>query len=134
LSISDVRAQGAFDGRDVRASKQVHVNHQRIQLVKAHAVGVARGQRINLLVGREATCRKPAEEAHHRQIYLAVAAVDGRVDETRGTSFVGVQIAAPEVTVKPRRRLDGPDQLREASEKPLEVTLHAGRRQAAVDC
>ena len=66
---------------EVAAAEQVDVHEQRIELVERDAFVVPGRERVRLLVGGEHPRAEAAEQPHHRQIDLAVAAVDGRIDQ-----------------------------------------------------
>ena len=69
---------------------------------------VAVGERRRLGVGVEDARIGGAEQAQHREVDLAVAAVRRRVDEPCTAVRAGQHVAAPEVAVQARGRLGGP--------------------------
>jgi hypothetical protein len=101
------------------------VNHERVELVERHARGVAGREGPRLVVGREHARAEAAEEPHHREVDLAVAAVDGGIAEAGRARFVAEEVAAPQVAVQARGRLLGADQLGERREEPLEPAPQA---------
>ena len=87
----------------------------------AHALLPAGGERVHLLVGGEAVGAEAAEEPHHRQVELAVAAVGGGVDQPAAAVDVDEPVAGPQVAVQPGRRLGGAADLAQAvGVEPLE--------------
>src|SRR6187401_2967626 len=90
---SEEAAKGGVDRADVAAAEQVDVGQEGVELIERHAVGVAGGAGVRLVVGGEAARAGAAEEREHGEVDLAVAAVDGRVDEDRGAALIAVQVA-----------------------------------------
>src|SRR5262245_28897559 len=92
------------DGADIRAAEKVHVNQQRVELVQRDAPLVTVGERVDLVV-RGKSCRpEAAEQPHHGEIDLTVAAVSRRIDEAGRARVVAHQVSTPKVAVQPGGR------------------------------
>jgi hypothetical protein len=108
------------------------VHQQRVQLVQAHPVGPAVGERGDLLVGLQDPWQmRQAEEREHGQVGLAVAAVGGRVDHAASRVVGPDDVAVPEVAVQPARSLLG-DEVGEPPDDRLDHLGTFGRDGAAV--
>src|SRR5262249_32296142 len=83
-------------------------------------------------VSAEHALGEPAEQAHHREIDLAVATVRGRIDEARRAVVADVQIAAPQVAVQARGRLRGTRDVGKAREETVEAAAMRGRETPGV--
>ena len=63
------------------------------------------GERGDLRVGGERRVAEAAEQAHHRQVELAVAAEARRIDQPRPTGAIDEAVPGPQVAVQARGRL-----------------------------
>src|SRR4051794_30453172 len=102
-----VAAGGRLGGGAVAPAEQDGVHEQREQLPQADAVLVAVCERCDLLVRGEHALARGAEQPQHGEVDLAVTAVRSRVDQPRAAVRTGQHVAAPQVSVQPRRRLGG---------------------------
>ena len=64
------------------------------------AVLPAVGERVDLGVGGEAGVSEATEQAHHREVELAMATVGGGIDEPAVAALVDEPVARPEVAVQ----------------------------------
>ena len=93
-------------GAGVAAAELDGVHHERGDLVERDPISPSVGEREDLLVGGEAVVAEAAEQPHHGEVELAVAAVGGRVDQPAAPVGVDDAVAGPEITVQPSRGLD----------------------------
>ena len=66
---------------DVAPAKEHDVHEQGVELEQPNSLRSCRCEWRHLLICGKHTFREAAEEAHHRQVDLAVAAIDRRVHE-----------------------------------------------------
>ena len=85
----------------VAAAEQIEVVEHVIQVVEVLAHRVTRVERPGFLVGGVEGGRVSAELLGHRQIHLAVAIVDGRVEQDRFLLDIAV-VAPPQIAVQQR--------------------------------
>ena len=104
------------------------MDHQRVELVQGNPFPIAVGEGKGLLVSGEHPGPEAAEQLHHGEIDLPVAAVNSRVNQARLADVVGDQVAAPQIAVQPGGRLRRPAQRFELSEQMVEVAPHPPRR------
>jgi len=90
-----------------------------------------RQQRDLLVRGKDAERRRP-EQAQHREIDLAMAAVRRRVDEPGLPVLVRQDIAAPQVSVPARGWLGRSAEVIEAAGEPVELLQRPARQRAAI--
>ena len=83
------------------------MHHERGDLVEGDPIRPPGGKREDLVVRGEAVVAEAAEQPHHGEVELAMAAVGGRVDQPATPLGVDEAVASPEITVQPRRWLDG---------------------------
>jgi fructosamine-3-kinase len=88
--VSDVARDHVGGSRAVAAAEQHGVDQQRRELVQRDALLVAGREWVGLGVGVKAARRRAAEQAQHRQVDLARAAVCSRVDQQRRAVAVGL--------------------------------------------
>ena len=91
----------------VSAAELDGVHHERGDLVEGDPIRPPGGKREDLIVRGEAVVAEAAEQPHHGEVELAMAAVGGRVDQPATPLGVDEAVASPEITVQPRRSLDG---------------------------
>ena len=113
---------------DVAAAELHGVDDQRGDLVQGNPVAPSAGERMDLVVGGEALVAEAAEQPHHRQVELTVAAVGGGIDQPALSRRVDEAIAGPQIAVQPGRRLVGGAELVEAAGECLQ-RRHGRRRQ-----
>src|SRR5438105_4068514 len=88
----------------VVATEQTRVCSERIELVEIDAVLPAVGEWIDLVVRGDQRFRNAAEQREHREIDLAMAAVDRGVEDRRYAA-ARRDVAPPQIAVQPCRRL-----------------------------
>ena len=86
--------------RHVASTEEIDVDQQRIELIEIDPFSVSWLERVRLVVAFENGGRETAEELHHSKIDLAVAAVDGRINEARLPARPDQKVATPKVSVK----------------------------------
>jgi hypothetical protein len=98
---------------------------ERCEMVQGDAALPPAGERSHLGVRVERVRSESAEEAHHRQVELAVTAEARRVDQPGRSVDIDKPVARPQVTMQARWGIGGPDQLDEAGGDRLEPTNRA---------
>src|SRR5690606_22591229 len=89
------------------------------------------GEGEGLGVGAEGALREAAKQPHHGQIHLAVASVDGGIDQGRGAAGAHVEVAAAQIAMEPRWWLLLADPALQGVEQPIEAATHVSREQAS---
>ena len=92
---------------DVAAAELDRVHRERRDLVQRDALLPPVGEGIRVGIRGEARVAEPAEEAHHREVELAVATVRGGIDQPVATVGVDQPVAGPQVAVQACGRFRG---------------------------
>ena len=101
------------------------MHDERCDLVQRHSILPTGLQRERLGVRGEANAREAAEEPHHREVELAMAAVGRGVDQPAAAAEIYQPVAGPQVAVQPRRGFTGVERVEPARE-PFEVAIVDG--------
>lgn len=81
------------------------MGEQRIDLIESDPLLVPRLQRPYFVIGCKECPAWRSKELQHCQVDFSIAAIDGRIDEDRRATDICVYVAAPQVTMEPRRWL-----------------------------
>jgi len=79
----------------IRTAEEIDVNHEEVELIEGHAFLVAGVKRPSFFIGGEHARPEPAEEAHHGQVDLAMAAIRGGIDEARRQRDQALSVLIP---------------------------------------
>jgi hypothetical protein len=96
------------------------VEQERSELPERRALVGAGCERCLLFIGGEAALGRTVEQAQHREVELAVAAVRGGIDQPGPLVAVSEDVAGPEVAVDARRRLGRTREVIDAIDETVE--------------
>ena len=122
------RRDRALRLRQIAGAEQVQVIQHVVEVVKRTPQRIAVGERPRIAVRGMEVAAKSAEQLGHRDVGLAIADVDRRVEDDRRAIRQAGGVARPQVAVQERRRGFVPaQQRRQRGEQALALALQRAR-------
>jgi len=81
-------------------SEEVEVDEERVEVTDIPGAAIVRGKWVVVMVSFVKGGFESTKKGGHGEVHIAVAVIDGRVDEDRAALFVAEEVAGPKISVK----------------------------------